>query len=119
MGSLALNRAAVELSLGQTDRAIKDLEAAEKLVGGKPSITSVRAVALSNAGDWKAAAELFEEIISSSEKNALPWWLRYRHATKTQNTNSLSFFLYLSSYLFISLSLSLLPFFPSFPCVFS
>jgi tetratricopeptide (TPR) repeat protein len=34
-------------------------------------------VAFSNEGDWQKAAELFETVISSADRYALPWWLRY------------------------------------------
>ena len=34
-------------------------------------------VALTNEGRWDDALQIFEKIVSSSERNALPWWLRY------------------------------------------
>jgi len=32
---------------------------------------------MSNMGDWEESAKIFDSVINSAEKNALPWWLRY------------------------------------------
>jgi len=80
LGLIVLNRASVEMSLGQDEAAIRDLEAAERLTGPTPEIVTSRAVALSNTGQWDKAATLFEEIIKTSDRDALPWWLRYSEA---------------------------------------
>lgn len=77
LGLIVLNRASVEMSLNMNEAAIRDLAAAEKLSGSTPEIVTTRAVALTNEGDWSAAVALFERIISTSDKDALPWWLRY------------------------------------------
>jgi len=39
-----------------------------------------KAVAMSNMGDWQESAKIFDGVIDSAEKNALPWWLRYAMA---------------------------------------
>ena len=77
LGLIVLNRASVEMGLGKNEAAIRDLEAAERLTGPTPEIVTTRAVALSNNGEWDKAATLFEEIIKTSDRDALPWWLRY------------------------------------------
>jgi tetratricopeptide (TPR) repeat protein len=56
---------------------LKDLDKAEKISGSSPSILTNKAVALSNSGDWEASCALFERVISSGDRDALPWWLRY------------------------------------------
>ena len=35
---------------------------------------------MSNIGNWDEACSIFEKVISTAEKNALPWWLRYSMA---------------------------------------
>lgn len=77
LGLIVLNRASVEMSLNMNDAAIKDLSAAERLSGPTPEIITTKAVALTNQGDWATAVGLFEKIISTSDRDALPWWLRY------------------------------------------
>lgn len=77
LGLIVLNRASVEMGMGKNEAAIRDLEAAERLTGPTPEIVTTRAVALSNNGEWDKAATLFEEIIKTSDRDALPWWLRY------------------------------------------
>jgi tetratricopeptide (TPR) repeat protein len=74
---IVLNKASIELSTGKFDDALKDLDAAELLAGPKPSILSVKAVALTNQGRWADASQVFEKVISTADRNALPWWLRY------------------------------------------
>lgn len=68
------------MSIGMTAEAIKDLAAAERLAGPQPSILTTKAVALSNDGRWEDAATIFEKVISTADRNALPWWLRYSQA---------------------------------------
>jgi tetratricopeptide (TPR) repeat protein len=80
LAATILNRASIELSTGKTELALRDLTSAERIAGSTPSIMTNKAVALSNAGDWEASAKLFDGVINSSEKNALPWWLRYSMA---------------------------------------
>ncbi len=77
---ILLNKASIEMSTGRNADAVKDLQAAELLAGPKPEIMSNKAVALTNAGRWDDALQIFEKIVSSAEKNALPWWLRYSMA---------------------------------------
>ena len=74
---ILLNKAAIELSLGENIKALKDLEIAEKISGPLPTIVTNKAVALSIIGKWNEASDLFETVISSGDRNALPWWLRY------------------------------------------
>jgi hypothetical protein len=38
---------------------------------------SNKAVVLTKLGRWKDASEVFEKIISSADRYAQPWWLRY------------------------------------------
>lgn len=80
LGVIVLNRASVEMSLGMNNEAIRDLTAAERLTGPTPEIVTNKAVALTNEGEWNKAATLFEEIIKTSDRDALPWWLRYSEA---------------------------------------
>jgi tetratricopeptide (TPR) repeat protein len=77
LATIVLNKASIELSTGKIEDALKDLDAAEILAGPKPAVLSVKAVALTNLGRWTDASQVFEKIISTSERNALPWWLRY------------------------------------------
>ena len=44
---------------------------------GSDLIDLMTKVALTNEGRWDDALQIFEKIVSSSERNALPWWLRY------------------------------------------
>ena len=80
LGIILLNKASVELSLGQNQAALRDLTAAERLSGPTKEIVSSKAVAFSNEGEWEKAVTLFEEIIKTSDRDALPWWLRYSEA---------------------------------------
>ena len=102
LGVILLNKASLELSIGDPSiatsawhiwlqstccnpfravgdsiQALKDLDKAEKISGSSPSILTNKAVALSNNGDWEASCALFERVISSGDRDALPWWLRY------------------------------------------
>ena len=77
LSAIVLNKASIEMALGQTEAAIKDLDAAERLAGPQPSILTTKAVALTNDGRWLDASQIFEKVISTADRNALPWWLRY------------------------------------------
>lgn len=99
LGVILLNKASLELSIGDLSiawhiwlqlpccnpcravgdsiQALKDLDKAEKISGSSPSILTNKAVALSNSGEWEASCTLFERVISSGDRDALPWWLRY------------------------------------------
>ena len=72
-----LNRATIEMATGKMEQALRDLNAAEKLAGSSMAISTNKAVAMSNMGDWTASADIFDSVINKAEKNALPWWLRY------------------------------------------
>eukprot|EP01038_Epipyxis_sp_PR26KG_P005431 gene5431-7522_t len=74
---ILLNKASVELSLGKNSEGIRDLELAERITGMTTAITTNRAVAYSNDGRWLEASQLFETVISTADRYALPWWLRY------------------------------------------
>jgi len=74
---LFLNEASVELSLGRSADAIRHLDLAERIGGTQPVIFTTKAVALSNEGKWPEACTLFENVISSGDRDAFPWWLRY------------------------------------------
>jgi tetratricopeptide (TPR) repeat protein len=65
------------MSLGLTDDAINDLSIAEKISNNDPAILTNKAVALSNTGKWDEACNIFEKVITTADRNALPWWLRY------------------------------------------
>ena len=80
LSAIVLNKASIEMAIGQTDAAIKDLDAAERLAGPQPSILTTKAVALTNDGRWSDASTIFEKVISTADRNALPWWLRYSMA---------------------------------------
>ena len=77
LSAIVLNKASIEMAIGQTEAAIKDLDAAERLAGPQPSILTTKAVALTNEGRWLDASQIFEKVISTADRNALPWWLRY------------------------------------------
>ncbi|KAJ1399462.1 hypothetical protein B484DRAFT_458319 [Ochromonadaceae sp. CCMP2298] len=77
LSTIILNKAAIELSLGDSEQATRDLDLAELLAGPQPTILTNQAVALSLRGSWAAASVLFEKVISSADRDALPWWLRY------------------------------------------
>ena len=77
---IVLNKASIELSSGDTAVALQDLALAERLSGATPTVLTNRAVALSYEGRWTEAGEAFERVISSADRNALPWWLRYSMA---------------------------------------
>lgn len=85
LSAIVLNKASIEMAIGKTDEAIKDLDAAERLAGPQPSILTTKAVALTNDGRWADAATIFEKVISTADRNALPWWLRYSMALLETN----------------------------------
>lgn len=85
LSAIVLNKASIEMALGRTDEAIKDLDAAERLAGPQPSILTTKAVALTNEGRWSDASTIFEKVISTADRNALPWWLRYSMALLETN----------------------------------
>jgi tetratricopeptide (TPR) repeat protein len=74
---ILLNKASVEAALGNQQLALKDIETAEKISGTTPDILTNKAVLLTNENKWKEATELFEKCVSTADRNALPWWLRY------------------------------------------
>lgn len=74
---ILLNKASIELPKGLIQEALADLTIAEKVGGPQPAILTNRAVVLTNLGDWKEACGIFEKVISSADRYALPWWLRY------------------------------------------
>ena len=77
LGLVVLNRASVLMSLGKNEAALRDLDAAERLLGPTSEIVTNKAVALTNSGKWEDAVVLFEEVVKTSDRDALPWWLRY------------------------------------------
>ena len=85
LSAIVLNKASIEMAIGKTDEAIKDLDAAERLAGPQPSILTTKAVALTNEGRWADASTIFEKVISTADRNALPWWLRYSMALLETN----------------------------------
>ena len=74
---IILNKASVENGLNHLETALKDLNVAESIAGPTQTLLSNKAVILSGLGRWKEACDIFEKIISSSDRYALPWWLRY------------------------------------------
>jgi tetratricopeptide (TPR) repeat protein len=90
VATLLLNRAAVETTLGRMETALRDLDAAARLAGTPPSpvplrglaaeVETARALALAAAGDWSRAVDSFARVISSADRDAQPWWLRYSMA---------------------------------------
>eukprot|EP01041_Mallomonas_annulata_P005012 gene5012-10027_t len=74
---ILLNKASIELATGRTDDAMRDLTLAEKYGGSQPSLLTTKAVAYSNIGKWDEACAIFDQVISTADRNALPWWLRY------------------------------------------
>jgi tetratricopeptide (TPR) repeat protein len=80
IGIILVNKAVVEEALSRADEAIRDLDLAERISGPVPTVLTNRAVLLTNAGRWKEACSLFERVISSSDRDALPWWLKYSMA---------------------------------------
>lgn len=95
---IVLNKASIEMSIGKTEEAIKDLDAAERLAGPQPSILTTKAVALTNEGRWSDASTIFEKVISTADRNALPWWLRYSMALLETNRGILSMIVDYSNY---------------------
>ena len=77
IATILLNKAAIEQATGDSNLALKDLELAERIAGPLPAIITNRAVVLSNTGQWTEANTLFEKVINTADRNALPWWLRY------------------------------------------
>jgi tetratricopeptide (TPR) repeat protein len=77
---ILINKASVENALDHLDIAVNDLTVAESLAGPSQIILSNKATILSKAGNWKESCEIFEKIISSADRYALPWWLRYSMA---------------------------------------
>lgn len=82
---ILLNKASVENGLNQIDAALRDLNAAESIAGPTSNILSNKAVALTKLGRWEEACSIFEKIISSADRYALPWWLRYSMALLETN----------------------------------
>ena len=54
-----------------------DLALAEKLAGPSQPIETVKAVALSNIGNWEESSAIFDKVIARADRYASPWWLRY------------------------------------------
>lgn len=77
---IILNKASVENALDHFEVALKDLSYAEAIDGSTQTVLSNKAVTLSKLGRWKEACDIFESIISSADRYALPWWLRYAMA---------------------------------------
>ena len=77
---ILLNTASTELSLGLSDLAVRDIDYAEIVSGPTPVILTNKAVALTQKGQWNEGVKLFEKVFKTSEKDALPWWLRYSMA---------------------------------------
>jgi tetratricopeptide (TPR) repeat protein len=77
LGVIYLNTATTELSLNLVDAAVKDLSRAEMAAGSTPTILTNKAVALTQNGAWKEGCDIFEQVFSSADRNASPWWLRY------------------------------------------
>lgn len=77
VSSVLLNKASIELAIDRTAEAISDLALAEKLSGPSQSIETVKAVALSNIGDWDESSAIFDKVIARADRYASPWWLRY------------------------------------------
>lgn len=75
--SILLNKAVVELNLGENQKAYDDMKLAEKVGGLNNALSVNEAVALSKLGRFQEATEIFDRIISSADRYALPWWLRY------------------------------------------
>lgn len=77
LSTILLNTASTEIALGKTENAVRDLDLAEKVGGSSDLVTIKKAVILTQAGKWKEGCESFEKVFKTSEKDALPWWLRY------------------------------------------
>ncbi len=82
---ILLNTASTELSLGLVDPAVRDIDLAEAVSGPTPLILTNKAVALTQGQKWQEGVEMFEKVFKSSEKDALPWWLRYSMALLETN----------------------------------
>lgn len=72
-----LNKAAIEVSINRIEEALKDLEFAKRSGCDESKLAPLQAVAYSNIGDWQTANQIFSKVISTADRNALPWWLRY------------------------------------------
>jgi tetratricopeptide (TPR) repeat protein len=72
-----LNKAAIEVSINRVEDALIDLNLAQRSGCSEAKLAPLRAVVYSNIGDWKKANEIFNTVISTSDRDALPWWLRY------------------------------------------
>ena len=77
---ILLNTASTELSLGLVDLAVRDIGLAEQVSGPTPIILTNKAVALTQSQKWEEGVKVFEKVFKTSEKDALPWWLRYSMA---------------------------------------
>lgn len=75
--TILLNRAVVEMNLGDNKQALADLNIAQKFGGDKKDVLINKAVALSRTNQFQEGASLFDQVIDSSDKYPLPWWLRY------------------------------------------
>lgn len=82
---IALNRASIFMSTGKVKQALQDMDAAERIGGTSSSILTNKAVALSYLGDWPGSTAMFERVINTAERNALPWWLRYSQSLLETN----------------------------------
>ena len=82
---ILLNKASVENGLNSLDAALRDLNTAESISGTSSNILSNKAVVLTKLGRWDEASRIFEQIISSADRYALPWWLRYSMALLETN----------------------------------
>jgi tetratricopeptide (TPR) repeat protein len=85
LSTILLNTATTEASLGNNVAAVRDMELAEKVSGPTTNIVTNKAVLLTQQNKWQEGCDTFERVFKTSEKDALPWWLRYSMALLETN----------------------------------
>lgn len=74
---ILLNKAAVEMTLGDNDLAYNDIKRAENVNGISKELQINEAVVLSRLDRFHEANAIFDQVINTADRNPFPWWIRY------------------------------------------
>lgn len=74
---ILLNKAAVEMTLGDNDLAYNDIKRAESVNGMSKELQINEAVVLSRLDRFHEANTIFDRVINTADRNPFPWWIRY------------------------------------------
>lgn len=77
---LLVNEGVVEMNLGDNNQALENLQLAIKVGGESRNARVNEAVALSRLHRFREATAIFDKLMDTADRYALPWWLRYSMA---------------------------------------